>query len=222
MKANAILDLSNKISDSSVNTLYELTVLAGIANKEGKTITEVLGSTSASSDDMRKKHQRFNRVSRRLTSATQKPGKKSCPAMVKYGKAVTLGNSGPESRTLSLTARGKKELDGFKLPKNPKNIIELSEQVDDSKLNTLYELACLIQIKKKSGQSISGITGFISGKDEEMNKKYQRFKAATTRLAKEAKLVKIKASKTWDGNGRQGNGLELTAAGAKELSKLKV
>jgi len=222
MKANAILDLSNKISDSSVNTLYELTVLAGIGNKEGKTITEILGGTSASSDDMRKKHQRFNRVSRRLTEATQKPGKTSCPAMVKYGKAIGLGNSGPESRTLSLTARGKKELQSFKLPKNPKAIIELSDKLDDSKLNTLYELACLIQIGKKSGKSISEITGFISGKDEEQNKKYQRFKAATSRMAKEAKLVKIKTSKTWDGNGRQGNTLELTATGKKELSKLKV
>ena len=222
MKANAVINLSEKINDSSVNTLYELTVLGLINKKEGKTITEILGGTSASSDEMRKRHQRFNRVSRRLTESTQKPGKKPCPPMVKYGKAIGLGNSGPESRTLSLTARGKKELASFKLPKDPKDVLALSDKLDDSKLNTLFELASLIQISKKSGKSISEITGYVSGKDEEMNKKYQRFKAATTRLAKEAKLVKVKTSKTWDGNGRKGNTLEVTATGKKALSKFKL
>ncbi|MCB1615616.1 MAG: hypothetical protein KDI30_06355, partial [Pseudomonadales bacterium] len=148
MKAKQIISLSEQINNSCVNTLYELTVLAAIQKNEGATISEMMGGTSASSEEQRKKHQRFSRVAKRLSKPTKKPSLPSCPAMVRYGKAKSSGLSGPDSRTLFLTARGKKELSAFDLKKTYKGFEALSDALDKSCMNTLSELAALVQIEQ--------------------------------------------------------------------------
>lgn len=227
MKAKQIISLSEQLVNSSVNTLYELTVLAAIGANEGATISEILGGTSASSEEQRKKHQRFSRVAKRLSSATKKPSLPTCPAMVRYGKSKSSGLSGPDSRTLFLTARGRKELSGFDLKKTYKGFEALSAQLDDSCINTLSELATLIEVKANPGKSISEITG-VKASDSSGKKTYQRFKTATIRLSGVAtkspgetlpKLVKIRNSKSWSAEGRIGNALEISARGLKELKR---